>query len=443
MKQKINIRLSIIALVAVVTTTIGITIVYYNLFQTQVKGDLRQNAFLLVESGAFDATAYKKIESEYKSYNYRTDSLRITWIDSDGTVLFDNDTDASHLSNHLQRPEIQQALKDGEGYSQRHSDTMNMDTYYYALLLNDGTILRVSTMARTILSILFTTVPVIIFIVVIILLGCVVIGHLLTMQLMKPLEKMAENLDNPNFVEYKELEPFVNKIRSQHEDILAAAKSRQDFTANVSHELKTPITAISGYAEIIENRLYDQESEVHIAKQIRHNADRLLSIVNDIIKLSELDHFETACTFETVDLYTIAEECVFDLKALSEKKHITLTCNGDTTFVNGDKALIREMIENLVQNAIRYNNEYGEVNVSVSNKKGHSIIKVKDTGIGIPSDQLGRIFERFYRVDKSRSRETGGTGLGLAIVKHIVEIHSAKIDISSTIGEGTEILVSF
>ncbi|MCR4587070.1 MAG: two-component sensor histidine kinase, partial [Lachnospiraceae bacterium] len=251
------------------------------------------------------------------------------------------------------------------------------------------------------------------------------------------------NLEDNSVPVYKELEPFARKIRSQHENILAAAKSRQDFTANVSHELKTPITAITGYAELIENGMVEVDSEKHVAEQIRRNAERLLSLVNDIIQLSELDHLKMPVTQENVDLYAIARECVNDLKPMAYKKQVELGLKGISAGVLADKALMREMIENLVQNAIRYNKEKGTAQVEVTIESGHPILYVRDTGIGIPADQLDRVFERFYRVDKSRSRETGGTGLGLAIVKHIAELHGAQISINSELGEGTEIKVQF
>jgi two-component system phosphate regulon sensor histidine kinase PhoR len=255
---------------------------------------------------------------------------------------------------------------------------------------------------------------------------------------------MAEHLDDGSrSPAYRELEPFADKIRNQHENILAAAKSRQDFTANVSHELKTPITAISGYAELIENRLIDSEAEVHVAGAIRHNADRLLSLVTDIIQLSELDHRELPRKFEQIDLLAVAKECVNDFIPMASQKNIKLFCSGISAGINADRILVREMIDNLLQNAIRYNKENGTVKVHVTIENGHPIISVEDTGIGIPADQLDRVFERFYRVDKSRSRETGGTGLGLAIVKHIAELHSAEIAIDSVVNNGTKISIRF
>jgi len=442
MKRKINIRLGMISLLAIVTTAIGVTLVYYGLFQRQVTDDLKQSTKVLAETGVFQKDYDHDASQDFMQFS--PGRLRVTWIDADGTVLFDNDADIDGLANHMGRPEVKNAFLNGEGESTRHSDTLNMDTFYYALLLKNGTVLRVSTQARTITSVLIYALPVIIVIIVFILMGCVLIGHLLTGGLMKPLEEMADHLDDGNKVPiYKELEPFAQKIRVQHEDILAAAKSRQDFTANVSHELKTPITAISGYAELIENRLMDKESEVHIAKQIRHNAERLLSIVTDIIRLSELDHQELVGTFEPVDLLSLVQECVNDLRPLADQKTVTLTCKGVAANLNADPSLIRELTENLIQNAILYNKEHGAVFVEISIVNGHPTLSVKDTGIGIPSDLKGRIFERFYRVDKSRSRETGGTGLGLAIVKHIAELHSAEITVDSIYGESTEFTVRF
>ena len=444
MKQKINIRLGLMALLAIVITAIAITFVYYGIFQSQVRADLKQNAELLVETEVFQ-NAYTSGKDKAESLaGLSSGNLRITWIDEDGTVLFDNDTDITGLSNHIDRPEIRMALEGGEGQSTRRSATMNMNTFYYARLLDNGTVLRVSTQARTITSVLVSALPIIAIIAALILAGCVLIGHLLTRQLMRPIEDMAENLDGTGQITvYRELEPFANKIRDQHEGILAAAKSRQDFTANISHELKTPITAISGYAELIENRLADPEAEIHIARQIRHNADRLLSLISDIIQLSELDHRELPRKFEQADLYALAQECVKEQETIADRRGVSIRYSGVSAGITADRNLIKEMIDNLLQNAIRYNRENGTVSVAVTIEDGHPLLTVKDTGIGIPFDRQERVFERFYRVDKSRSRETGGTGLGLAIVKHIAELHAAEITLSSTVGEGTEVSVRF
>ena len=449
MKQKITLRLSLIALLAILATTVGITIVYYNLFQKQVKSDLRMNAQLLSDTEVFQ-NAYAGVPAEYEYLEnsafarLKADNLRITWIYQDGTVLYDNDTDATGLTNHLDRPEIQAAIADGCGESVRRSDTLNLNTFYYALKLDDGTILRVSTQARSITSVFITVAPVIALILAAILFICTVLGHLVVVQLLKPIEMMAEHLDDPLHESvYEELVPFAEKIRLQHENILEAATMRQDFTANISHELKTPLTAISGYAELIENHMIDSDSTEHIARQIRRNAERLLSLINDIIKLSELDHTETNRIFEETDLREAAENCCDNLRMNAAAKNVTIRFAGTKALVKGDRELLREMTGNLIQNAIQYNNEGGFVRVEVGTEGGHAFLKVADNGIGIPKEHQERIFERFYRVDKSRSRETGGTGLGLAIVKHIAEIHGAKIRMESQPGKGTTIEVRF
>ncbi len=434
MKQKINSRLILIAVLAVITTTIGITIVCYNIFQKQVKQDLRIQAEVLKDASIADLVEQGRIRPS-------TD-MRITWIDADGTVLFDNDNEADMLANHSDRPEIAEAVLYGEGESVRESNTMAKRTFYYAVRLSDGTILRVATEARSIFSVFVTAFPVIGLVGILIVLLCVPISHLLTGQLIMPIEEMARNMENPSAAAaYKELVPFVNMIRDQHENILASARVRQDFTANVSHELKTPLTAISGYAELIENQMVDEEKQRKFAGDIRKNADRLVNIINDIIRLSELDHSKERTDFAEQDLYEAALERVELLKSNAREKNIELNLTGHSVRLMSNRGMLMELIDNLVQNAIRYNVQNGKVLIAVSEESGRAVLSVKDTGIGIPKADQERVFERFYRVDKSRSRETGGTGLGLAIVKHIVELHDGKIELNSEVGKGTEIKI--
>ena len=253
---------------------------------------------------------------------------------------------------------------------------------------------------------------------------------------------MAEDIDNTvGVTPYKELEPFVKRIREQHKDILAAAKSRQDFTANVSHELKTPITAISGYAELIENKMVDEDTQIKFAGEIRKHSDRLVSLVNDIIRLSELDHKESLPEFNTVDLFEVAKERVELLENIAREKNVKINLTGEQCSFMSNRGLMVELLDNLIQNAIRYNVQNGSVDVTIEKNGSQVILVVADTGIGIPNEDIDRVFERFYRVDKSRSRDTGGTGLGLAIVKHIVELHDGKIELMSELGKGTKIMV--
>lgn len=440
MKRKINLRFVLIAVLAILATTISIIVAYYSLFQKQVKDDLKVSAKLLKDTHYFELI---QVDESQIDLSTGKDELRVTWIGPDGTVLYDNDASVIELENHADRPEILEAYEKGEGESVRRSDTMNQNTFYYAVLLDNGTVLRVSVDAVSIWSVFLTTAPIILIIVLAIIIFCIALSHMLTKQLIRPIETMAANIEDTSIEPaYRELVPFANMIRQQHTDILSAAKARQDFTANVSHELKTPLTAISGYAELIENGMVGEEQEKHFLQEIRKNSDRLLSLINDIIRLSELDRTENQPSFEVIDLYDTVEECMDALTVNAQKRQVTLSFEGEHANIRGNREMIRELTDNLVQNAIRYNKENGKVLVRVTGGSTPSLI-VKDTGIGIPIEDQKRIFERFYRVDKSRSKATGGTGLGLAIVKHIVEIHDAKIELESTVNVGTQITVYF
>ena len=441
MKRSINIRLVGIAILAITATVIGITIIYYNLFEKQVRSDLSISAKLLKDTRYFESV---NIDTDNIDLSTDMDELRVTWIDKDGTVLYDNDTSADLLSNHNDRPEIRQAFEKGEGETVRRSNTMNEDTFYYAVLLDNGTVLRVATDVQSLWSVFMSVTPIILLIILLIITICIVFSHLLTIQLLRPVEQMAANLENADYESpYRELDPLSEMLRKQHTDVLAAAKARQDFTANVSHELKTPLTAISGYAELLESGMVGQEQQNHFYQEIRKNADRLLALINDILRLSDLDRKDPELEFSEFDLYEAAKECMEALSVSGGQRDVTIELEGDSQIICGNKDMIKELVENLGQNAIRYNNPGGKVKISVGVIDGQTSLTVKDNGIGIPASEQQRIFERFYRVDKSRSKATGGTGLGLAIVKHIVELHDAKIELDSAPGVGTTITVIF
>lgn len=441
MKKKINIRLVGIAVLAVIATVIGITIIYYSLFQKQVRADLTVSAKLLKDTHYFEVA---NIDTDEIDLSTDIDELRVTWIDENGNVLYDNDASAELLTNHNDRPEIKEAFENGVGESVRKSDTMNNNTFYYAVLLDNGTVLRVATNAQSLWSVFVSVAPIIALIILLIIAICVAISHMLTKQLLKPIEIMAENLENSDYESpYRELDPLSEMLRTQHTDILSAAKARQDFTANVSHELKTPLTAISGYAELLEGGMVVEEQKKHFYNEIRKNADRLLALINDIIRLSELDRKGNSPVFEELDLYEVANECMDELSVNAKQRDISISLEGENCIVHGNREMLKELVENLAQNAIRYNNQGGKVNISAIINNGRASLVVKDNGIGIPASEQQRVFERFYRVDKSRSKATGGTGLGLAIVKHIVEIHDAKIELDSAPGVGTTVTVLF
>lgn len=441
MKQKINLRLIGIAILAIAATVIAMISVYYRLLQVQVKKDLRLNAQLLQSSDLFTDPEHVKRCNELKDL---CQSLRITWIGTDGSVLFDNDFAAARLGNHADRQEVKAAYKTGEGQAVRYSSTLNKDTFYYALRLSDGTILRLAAEYESVGRIIISVIPIIALILLLILLVCIALSHMLTTQLIKPIEAMARNITDKDFqAPYKELAPFSDIIRTQHMEILAAAKDRQDFTANVSHELKTPLTAISGYAELLAANMVAPEQKMHFYHEIQKCAARLLRLINDIIRLAALDRSERESLFNEVDLAEIVEESLNTLQLNAEQHKIKLNLQLEKCIVHGNREMLKELVDNLVVNAIFYNSPGGYVLIKVGTDKGRQKLLVKDNGIGIPATEQGKIFQRFYRVDKSRSKATGGTGLGLAIVKHIVELHSAEIILDSTPGVGTSFTIVF
>ncbi len=437
MKKKINRMLVAIASLAIMFTMLLITVVYYDLLKRQVMEDLRAHAAL-----------YAARESdEMVSEQYEQRGIRITVIDRNGKVIFDNEVDYQSLENHGQRPEIQDAFSDGEGWIVRRSETLDKSTFYYAVLMEEGVVLRVAKDAGSIYSIFARVLPSLFFILALLVAVSAVLARFLTRKLIRPVEQLAANLDAHNDkTDYEELAPFISMIRSQHQDIVKNAKMRQEFTANVSHELKTPLTSISGYAELIETGIASEEDVQRFAKGIRKNANRLLTLINDTIRLSELDSSEDEIVTESLDLYELAASCVDMLTVNAEKLGVDLHLQGETCYVKGNRQMLEEVLYNLCDNAIRYNNAGGSVEVSVypeGDTQSPVILRVKDTGIGIPKEHQERIFERFYRVDKSRSKSTGGTGLGLAIVKHILARHNARIEIVSEAGRGTEVTVTF
>ena len=259
---------------------------------------------------------------------------------------------------------------------------------------------------------------------------------------------MTDDLDRiQDNVPYKELIPFAESIHSDRLLRENNEKMRQEFTANVSHELKTPLTSISGYAELIETGIAQPKDIPDFARKIHVEATRMIQLVNDILQLSNLDNVSeagTPLTMETVDLLEVARECVERQKVNAKRSFISLTYLGESAPVLGSRSLLDELCQNLCDNAIRYNRPGGKVQIiTACTRDGHCSLTVKDNGIGIPKEAQSSVFERFYRVDKSRSKATGGTGLGLAIVKHIARIHNARIKLESEIGEGTTITVLF
>ena len=436
MKRKINIQFAIITMVAIIFTVILSMTVYSELFQKEVRENLRICAYELKNTGIFD-------DSQTDYTMEAVDNVRITLIDTDGTVAFDTNASIGELDNHGQRPEIQEALQNGEGETMRRSATMNKTAFYFALRLDNGQVLRVAKEAGNVWSMLSALALPLGMMSAALILVSVILTHFLTTSILAPIEHMASHMDDEDMeITFRELEPFMETIRKQHEDIVKSSQMRQEFTANVSHELKTPLTAISGYAELIANGMTSGDDTIRFAGEISKSSNRLLTLINDILRLSELDA-STEVPMEENDLYELAEKCVSMLQISAEKQNVTLMLTGKPTRMQANREMMEELLYNLVSNAIRYNRPYGNVVVSVSREDDHVDLAVEDTGIGISQADQGRIFERFYRVDKSRSKSTGGTGLGLAIVKHVVQCHGAKLDLKSQLGSGTRIEIKF
>ncbi len=433
MKKNINRMLLIIAFLAILFTMLLITMVYHRLFEQQVLQDLESVVRVIGHTSM-----------EMEDVAECLQDIRLTLVASDGEVLYDSWVNHENMQNHGNRPEVVQAVRQGYGQDVRRSETLAKNTYYYAVLLPDGAVLRTSKEAGSILSIFVSAIPSLGLVLLVLVFLCMGVAHVLTGKLLRPIERLAEDLDTAsNTSAYLEMEPFIDTIRKQHEDIMKNARMRQEFTANVTHELKTPLTSISGYAELIETGMASEADVERFAIGIRKSANRLLTLINDIIRLSELDSAEQKMVPEQVNLYGLAETCV-DMLALSAEKHeVTITLEGRDAWVQGDRQMLEELLFNLCDNAIRYNNAGGTVQVQVINENTGVLLVVKDTGIGISKEHQERIFERFYRVDKSRSKSTGGTGLGLAIVKHILSLHGAQMELFSEPGKGTEYQIFF
>ena len=437
MKKKINLQFMFSSAVGILLTFCLSTVIFYELFKSEVVDELKTYADVIKETQSYDQI----LQGEYDP---DVDDLRITMIKKDGKVFYDSFADAKKMENHANRQEVRQALKHGNGKAIRTSDTLDKNTFYYAVRLDDGNILRVAKESRSIWSVFIKVTPAILILIFVILAISKMLSDVLTKSLLLPIEQMSENLDHlEDITTYKELMPFINTIQEQHKNILMNAKMRQEFTANVSHELKTPLTAISGYSELIQNGMTNEEETIRFAGEIHKSAKRLLTLINDTIRLSQLDTSEQKVIYEAIDLYKIAEDCVNMLKFSAENHGITISIHGTNAYLEGNKEMLEEVVYNLCDNAIRYNNEGGKVDVTVKPVKGKIYLCVEDNGIGISKEHQERIFERFYRVDKSRSKSTGGTGLGLAIVKHIIQQHGAHMELTSEKGKGTKIEIEF
>lgn len=432
MKHKLILSLFYMGLIATLVSVVATVLVCQNIMRTEVCENLSTELNLLKVS-------YNKLQSTSELREFASENFRITLIDSNGKVLFESKANAESMENHLDRPEIKSAVQNGKGNASRFSSTLGVEDYYYAEKLNDNNILRVSTEIRSVFSVFGYSFYFIVIIIFAIATLSIVLSIQITKRFLAPIKKLSKSIDDKSLYEketYPELVPLIEEIKYQRN---IQADMRQEFTANVSHELKTPLTAISGYAEMIETGIAQGESSRYFARKIHAESNRMLTLISDIIRLSELDTQTDSTMSDAIDLKNIVENCKETLTLSAQNKDIQITITGNSVLFKGNHTEIYEMIYNLMDNAIKYNRQNGNVDITISDRK----IIISDTGIGIPEKDRQRIFERFYRVDKSRSKETGGTGLGLSIVRHIAEKHRATITVESTLNVGTDISINF
>lgn len=549
MTKRIFRSIYIVALAVFVASAICFMGALYNYFTGVQQSQLQTQTNLAAQGVANEGAGYFD--------NLATDSLRITWIDTDGTVLYDSESNSDEMENHLQREEVKQALSEGMGESIRYSSTLLKRSLYCAKKMNDGTVLRLSVAQNTIITLLLSMLQPILIVFVVALLLSILLAYRLSKNIVKPLNSL--NLDEPmNNKEYEELSPVLQRlstqqrqIKLQHDELkqkqkefdavtqgmaegivllnseceilsinpsaqrilntnafcvgkyilsinrskelqellLNASKGeycerileldgekyqlnaspiishskvsgmvllllnvtekekaeqqRREFTANVSHELKTPLHTISGCAELLANNMVANADVPEFANKIYVSAQRMIALVEDIINLSHLDEGTHEMQKEDVDLLDVANETVRALSNEAQKNEVELKVIGESTIISAYPSLISQIAYNLVDNAIKYNRKNGSVEVKIESNNDTATLTVSDTGIGIPPEHIDRIFERFYCVDKSHSKEIGGTGLGLSIVKHAARIHNATISTQSTPNIGTSISVTF
>lgn len=531
----------------VVIIAVTVSIVYDNL-RANTKNELKIETTIAAQGIERSGAAY------FDDLN--TDGYRITWVNADGNVLYDSSSDAETLGSHLDREEIKQAFETGFGESSRYSDTIMSKQYYCAMLLSDGTVVRLSRSHDSVWLMLIKLAYPIAYSSIAIVGICVFIAYRISKQIVKPLNEI--NLDEPmKNKQYKEIEPLLSRLDQQQrsirwqelelkrrqdefnaitygmkeglillgedhtivsinhaaqcifendrylvgsplEDLTSlpeilstvekakteqtdsvrlersnrvyqldvtairsdsahagevilikdvtdkeqAEEMRREFTSNVSHELKTPLHSISGHAELLVNGLVKDEDKTKFLEQIYAESKRMIRLVEDIIHLSSLEE-NADFVMEQVDLWACVRESVVSLKEDAEHANVFLSADGSSVIIPAVPRLVNVIVHNLVDNAVKYNKPQGSVQVIVKDEVNFAVLYVKDTGIGIPYESQQRVFERFYRVDKSRSKSVGGTGLGLSIVKHAARILNAKIELRSTVGEGTTMIVKF
>ena len=436
MRSRIQRSMVLILSITLIVFYAIFSIILYNRNLEILESEVKQEAKYIQRAIDISGTKYL---AEMDAVDW---GARVTCITADGEVLYDSRRDEKDLENHSEREEVREALENGEGEDVRVSDTVGRELYYYAVLLDDGSVLRVAREMDSLMRTAFAMLPAVGGLALLMLVFALALARWQTKRLIKPINEL--DLEHPleNAV-YPELTPLLEAMDRQNKEKEAVSNMRKEFSANVSHELKTPLTSISGYAEIMMNGMVRPADIPLFSERIYKEARRLITLVEDIIKLSKLDEESVELEKEEVDLYDLTREIVSRLAPQAAQKNIHMEVTGEPVIYKGIRQILDEMVYNICENAIKYNNDNGRVTVWVGSTLSGPKISVADTGIGIPKEHQERIFERFYRVDKSHSKMTGGTGLGLSIVKHGAALHHAEIEMQSALGEGTTITLRF
>lgn len=436
MRVKIRRSMTLILGITLLVSYALLSVFFYNQNLDMLRDEVRQEARYICEAVRISGPEYL---AELDNVQVHT---RVTWIDKDGTVLYDSGEDEEELENHKDREEVEDAFTNGDGEITRMSATKDMEMFYYALRLDDGTVLRVAKEMDSLANTAVHLLPVVFGIAAAMMIFAYLLARWQTARLIEPINKL--DLEHPlNNDIYEELTPLMKEMDQRNKEKDAVSNMRKEFSANVSHELKTPLTSISGYAEIMKNGLVRPEDIPVFSERIYKEARRLIHLVEDIIKLSKLDEESVELEKEDVELYGLCREIASRLSPQAYARHVQMVVEGEPVHYHGIRQILDEMIYNICENAIKYNVDGGRVIVWAGNTLSGPKVTVADNGIGIPEEHMGRIFERFYRVDKSHSKERGGTGLGLSIVKHGAILHGAKVNVESKPGEGTRMEILF
>ena len=423
MKNRIFKTMALSTIIAILITTLALSVYISNSHLTETKTIIKHEAIQL-----------KQLLENDPNYldNELITEARITLIDANGYVLYDSNT--KDLENHLDRPEIKDAIIYGYGESLRKSDTYNKNMYYYAVKLNNGEILRLSSYSNSFMGIFIPTLTNSLFIMAILIILCLLLANYQAKEIVKPINNL--NLANPQKEDtYEELAPLVDNLNLHNQ-------MRKEFSANVSHELKTPLTSISGYAEIMANGIAKEEDNKLFAQKIYDESQNLINKINDIIKISKLDENRIDLEYQRINYSQLINNCINKLEKFIEDKHIKVNFTSKEIYGFAIVYVMEDIIYNLIQNAIKYNKNNGKVDIDIKQDRKNVIITIADTGIGISDMDIDRIYERFFRSDRSHSSNIEGSGLGLAIVKHGINLHNGTITCDSKLNVGTTFTLS-